>query len=84
MSKSINDDLPSGSPAHWLEPGEFQVWCPRAYGLSRCGFTAPVCAVSGVDAEMGCMRCGGELRVAEVNLDGSRTDRAIALRQRNH
>jgi hypothetical protein len=78
-----DDDLPDGSPAHWLQPGEFQVWCPRVYGrpIDRCGFTAPVCAVSGLAAEMGCDRCGGELRVAEVSRDGVRTDKPIPLKR---
>jgi hypothetical protein len=75
----MNEHLPDGSPAHWLQPGEFQVWCPRVYGrpIDRCGFTAPVCAVSGFAAEMGCDRCGGPLRIAEVSLDGARTDKPI-------
>jgi hypothetical protein len=79
----MNEDLPSGSPAHWLQPGEFQVWCPRTYGrpIDRCGFMAPVCAVSGLAAEMGCDRCGGELRIAEVSKDGTRTDRPIPLKR---
>lgn len=72
----MNEHLPTGSPAHWLKPGEFQVWCPREH----CGFTAPVCAVSGLAAEMGCDRCGGPLRIAEVSLEGARTDEDIGLK----
>lgn len=81
----MNEDLPSGSPAHWLQPGEFQVWCPRKYsGVDVCGFMAPVCAVSGLAAEMGCDRCGGPLRVAEVSLEGVRTDHEIKRRSANY
>jgi hypothetical protein len=77
-------ELPDGSPAYWLKPGEFQVWCPRVYGrpIDRCGFMAPVCAVSGLAAEMGCDRCGRELRVAEVSHEGTRTDKPIPLKKR--
>lgn len=75
----MNEELPTDSPAYWLNPGEFQVWCPRVYGrpIDRCNFMAPVCAVSGLSAEMGCERCGGPLRVAEVSREGVRTDKPV-------
>lgn len=78
----MNDpEIPYDSPANWLQPGDFQVWCPRVYSPpGRCGFMAPVNAVSGM-TEMGCERCGAELRVAEVSRDGARTDKPIPLKR---
>jgi hypothetical protein len=59
-------ELPRQSPARWLKPGEWSLYCPR------CGWSAPKSTVGG--ELFGCGRCRGALRVAEVRPDGSRHD----------
>jgi len=55
--------IPRSSPVHYLENGEWQVYCPDV----RCGWAAP----------HRCELCGGVLRVAEVSAKGQRSDRPV-------
>lgn len=65
----LHDQPPPASPARWLLPGMWCVYCPRKY----CEWAAR--PIGG--ERTGCERCGGPLRVAEVSLNGQRRDKAL-------
>lgn len=62
------EDIPANSPAHYLDPGEWQWYCPR----DECRWMAPRCTSGG--ARMGCEKCGHQLRCAQVRRDGTKED----------
>lgn len=63
----MQSNIPAGSPANYLKPGEWQFYCPS------CTWGAPINAV-GIYHK--CESCGSDVRLAEVSPGGVPIDRS--------